>query len=73
MLLGLMKTLLVYHHCEKTQIEMVWAHNKINRTCKDDPSGRGTRREEERQTEKEMGKYYIGMDRIRVGRSPSKG
>ena len=45
-----------YYHCEKTQIEMVWAYNKINRTCKDDPSGHGTRREKERQTEKEMGR-----------------
>ena len=37
-----------YHHCEKTQIEMVWAHNKISRTCKDDPTGHGIRREKER-------------------------
>ena len=33
------------HHCEKTQIEMVWAHDKINKTCKDDPTGHGTRRD----------------------------
>ena len=33
---------------------MVWAHSEINRTCKDDPTGYGTRREKERQTEKEM-------------------
>ena len=33
---------------------MVWAHNKINRTCNDGPTGHGTRREKERQTEKEM-------------------
>ena len=26
---------------------MVWAHNKINRTCKDDPTGHGTRRRRE--------------------------
>ena len=45
-----------YHNCEKTQIEMVWAHNKINRTCKDDPTGHGTRREKDRQTEKKMGR-----------------
>ena len=32
---------------------MVWAHIKINRTCKDDPTGHGTRKEKERQTEKE--------------------
>ena len=32
------------HHCEETQTEMVWAHNKINRTCKDDPTGHCTRR-----------------------------
>ena len=45
-----------YHYCEKTQNEMVWTHNKMNRTCKDDPTGHGTRREKERQTEKEMGR-----------------
>ena len=43
-----------HHHCEKTQIEMVWEHNKINRTCKDDPTGDGIRKEKERQTEKEI-------------------
>ena len=32
------------HHCEETKTEMVWAQNKINRTCKDDPSGHCTRR-----------------------------
>ena len=47
--------------------EMVWAQNKINRTCKDDPTGRCTRREKERQTEKEMGRQRNGMDRIKVG------
>ena len=42
-----------YHIREETQIEMARAHNKINRTCKDDPTGHGTRRgENERQTEK---------------------
>ena len=38
------------------QIEMVCAHNKINRTCKDDPTGRSTRWEKGRQTEKGDGK-----------------
>ena len=61
------------HHCEETQTEMVWAHNKINRTCKDDPTGHCTRREKERQTEKEMGRQRNGMDRFKVGWSPSKG
>ena len=28
---------------DKMQIEMVWAHNKINRTCKNDHTGHGTR------------------------------
>ena len=46
---------------------MVWGHNKINTTCKDDPTGHGSRREKERQTEKEMGRQYIRMYRIRVG------
>ena len=40
---------------KKTQNEMIWAHNKINRTGKDDTTGHGARREKERQTEKEMG------------------
>ena len=39
---------------------MVWARNKINRTCKDDPTGHCTRREKERQTEKEMGRQRNG-------------
>ena len=56
-----------YHHCEKTQIEIVRAHNKINRTCKDDPTRHGTRREKERQTEKELGRQHIAMARIRIG------
>ena len=47
--------------------EMVWAQNKINRTCKDDPTGHCTRREKERQTEKEMGRQRNGMDRFKVG------
>ena len=42
-------------------------------TCKDDPLGHGTRREKERQTEKEKWRQYIRMDRIKVGWSPSKG
>ena len=61
------------HHCEETKTEMVWAQNKINRTCKDDPTGHCTRREKERQTEKEMGRQHNGVDRIKVGWSPSKG
>ena len=47
--------------------EMVWAQNKINKTCKDDPTGHCTRREKERQTEKEMGRQHNGVDRIKVG------
>ena len=58
---------------EETKTEMVWAQNKINRTCKDDPTGHCTRREKERQTEKEMGRQHNGVDRIKVGWSPSKG
>ena len=58
---------------KKTQTEMVWAHNKINRTCKDDPAGHCTKREKERQTEKEMGRQRNGMDRFKAGQSPSKG
>ena len=46
---------------------MIWAHNKMNRTCKDDPTGHGNWREKEKQTEKEIGRLYIRMDRIRVG------
>ena len=33
---------------KKTQIEIVWARNKINRTFKDDHTAHGTRREKER-------------------------
>ena len=38
---------------------MAWAYDKINGTCKDDPTGstgHGTRREKERKTEKELGR-----------------
>ena len=49
------------------QIELVWVLKKINITSKGDPTGHGTRREKERQTEKEIGGSYIRMDRIRVG------
>ena len=53
--------------CEKTQIDMVWAHKKINRICKDDSTGHGSRREKERQTEEEMGRqHYNGMDRFKL-------
>ena len=46
---------------------MAWAHNKINRTCKDDHTGHGTKGKTERQTEKETGRnMYILMDRIKV-------
>ena len=38
---------------------MVWAHNKINRICKDDPKRHGTRIEKERQTEIEILKDNI--------------
>ena len=50
------------------KIEMVWARNKINRACKDDP----TRREKERQTEKEMGRQRNGMDRFKAGEALRK-
>ena len=43
---------------------MVWAYNKIHTACKDDPTGHGTRRDKERQTEKEMGRKlseWIGL------------
>ena len=52
---------------KKTQTVMVWAHSEINRTCKDDPTGHCTRREKERQTEKEMGRQHNRMDRFKVG------
>ena len=51
---------------------MVWAQNKIIRTNKADPTGHGTMREKEMQTEKEMGRQHIGIDSFKVGRSPSK-
>ena len=55
------------HHCDKTPIEMVWAHKKIKRICKDDPTRHGTRREKERETEKGIGRQHTRMDRFRVG------
>ena len=54
------------------QIEMVWAHNKINRTGKDDPEGHGTGREKERQTEKEMARQHTRMDRMSTERNEEK-
>ena len=60
------------HHCEETKTEMVWAQNKINRTCKDDPTGHCTRREKKRQTEKEMGRQRNGMDRLKLGEALRK-
>ena len=54
-------------HCNKTQIKMVGAHSKINRTCKDDPTRYGIRRDKERQTEKEMGRQHYGMDSLKLG------
>ena len=50
---------------EKTQ-EIVWTHNKINRNCKDDSIGHCTRREKERQTEKEMGRQHNGTNGFKV-------
>ena len=46
---------------------MVWAHSKVKRTCKDDPTGHCTRRKKEKQTEKEMGRQLNGMDRLKLG------
>ena len=43
---------------------MVWAHNKINKTCKDDPTGHRTKREKERQTEKDTGRKLTGIGRL---------
>ena len=45
-------SLLIPDFCEEMQVEMVWVHNKINRTCKDDPTRHGTGRENERQIKK---------------------
>ena len=49
-------------HCEKMHIEMVWAHKKIKRICKDDPTGHGTRREKERETEKDNIPEWTGLE-----------
>ena len=45
---------------------MVWTHNKISRTCKDDPAGHCTRGEKERQTEKETGRQHYGVDGLKL-------
>ena len=52
---------------KKTQTEMVWTHNKINRTCTKDPTAHCTKTEKERQTEKETGRQHNGMDMFKVG------
>ena len=57
----------------KCKLRWLWARYKINRTCKDDPTGHGTRMKKERQTEKEIGRQYIGMDGFKVMRRPLKG
>ena len=56
-----------YHHCEKTHIEMVLAHNKINKTCKMILQGmvQGGKRKG-RQKKRSEANTRI-MDRIRVG------
>ena len=43
---------------------MVRARDQIIRASKDHTAGNSTRRKEERQTEEEMGRQYIGVDRI---------
>ena len=52
---------------KKRKLRWYGHKNKINRTCKDDPTGHCTRREKERQTEREMGRQHNGVDRIKVG------
>ena len=47
-------------------MEKVEAHTKINKTCKDDPTGHGNSRGKERQTEKEMGRQHNGTGRFKV-------
>jgi len=42
---------------------MVRACVVIQRTCQDHPAGHCTRREKERQTEEEMGRQYLRLDR----------
>ena len=49
-------------HSKATQTEMVRVYNKIYRACQDNPAGHSTKREKERQTEKEMGGQHPRMD-----------
>ena len=52
---------------------MVWAHKKINRTCKDDSTGQGSRSEKERQTEKKRWKDNISeWTRLGLGEAVRK-
>ena len=51
---------------------MVWVHDKINRSCKDDPIGHGTRREKERQTEKRDGKIISEWTGLGLGEALRK-
>ena len=47
---------------------MVWVHNKIKTTSKDDRTRYGSRKEKERQAEGEMKRLrqHDGMDRFKV-------
>ena len=47
---------------------MVWAQSMIDRNSKEDPTWYGTRREKERQAEKEMGSQHVSEStRLRPG------
>ena len=63
---GQAKQLINQFRCEYP----VWTHNKINRTCKDNPTGHSTRREKERQTEKEIGDNISEWTGLGLGEAP---
>ena len=55
-------------HSQTPKTEMVRPHNKINRACQDGHARYSPRRGKTRQTEKDMGRQYPGMDGLDIGR-----
>jgi hypothetical protein len=60
-------------HSQKRENEVVWTRNKIQRTVKDNSARNGAWSEEERQTEKEMGRQHPRVDRTKAGRHHTSG
>ena len=48
---------------QETQTKVVWPRLKVFRLSKDDPAGHSKMKEKKRQTEKEVGRQYLEVDR----------